>query len=118
MIQCGIPPTLGLSLVWFGYLNILQGGTDSAVTSGLNSPEFQTADTLNNKIIRVINNEMKPFREYVKALNDNERAKLEEDFLFKYGVLSFDELTDKQKKKFKKLNRFDDISLWLQEPWD
>lgn len=88
--------------VWL-HLNILQGGTDSAVTSGLNSPEFQTADTLNNKIIRVINNEMKPFREYVKALNDNERAKLEEDFLFKYGVLSFDELTDKQKKKFKKL---------------
>ena len=88
--------------IWL-HLNILQGATDSAVTSGLNSPEFQKADELNNKIIRVVNNEMKPFRGYVRALNDNERAKLEDDFLFKYGVLTFDELTDKQKKKFKKL---------------
>lgn len=88
--------------VWL-HLNILQGATDSAVTSGLNSPEFQTADTLNNKIIRVINNEMQPFREYVRALNDNERAKLEEDFLFKYGATKFEELTEKQKKRFKNL---------------
>lgn len=88
--------------IWL-HLNILQGGTDSAVTSGLQSQEFSIADTLNNKIIRVINNEMTPFREYVKALNYNERAKLEDDFLFKNGVTSYDELTPKQQKKFKKL---------------
>ena len=88
--------------IWL-HLNILQGANDNAVSSGLQSNEFKQADELNNKIIQIINNEMKPFRDYVKVLNYNERAKLEEDFFFKYGVDTYDELTDKQKKKFKKL---------------
>lgn len=88
--------------IWL-HLNIMQGANDNAITAGLQSLEFQKSDELNNKIIRVINNEMKPFRDYVKILNYNERAKLEEDFFFKNGVESYDDLTEKQKKQFKKL---------------
>lgn len=88
--------------IWL-HLNIMQGANDSAITNGLQSGEFQKADELNNKIIRIINNEMKPFRDYVKVLNANERAKLEEDFFFKNGVETYEELDEKQQKLFKKL---------------
>lgn len=88
--------------IWL-HLNILQGAIDGAVSSGLQSPEFVKADELNNKIIRIIQNKMPEFRHYVKKLNENERAKLEEDFFFKCGVETYAELTAKQKKQFAKL---------------
>lgn len=88
--------------IWL-HLNILQGGTNSAISQGLSAKEFILADELNNKIIQSVNNEMNDFRKYVKLLNHNEQLKLEEDFLFKCGDKTFDELTKKQKRKFKKL---------------
>lgn len=88
--------------IWL-HLNIMQGANNSAISSGLNNQAFLDADTINNKIIRVIQNEMTPFREYVKVLNYNERLKLEDDYLFKFGVTEYDDLPEKAKKKYKKL---------------
>ena len=65
--------------IWL-HLNILQGGTNSAISQGLSAKEFILADELNNKIIQSVNNEMNDFRKYVKLLNHNEQLKLEEDF--------------------------------------
>ena len=39
---------------------------------------------------------MVEFRKYVKTLNYNERIRLEEDLLYKYGVDSKEELNKKQ----------------------
>ena len=46
---------------------------------------------------------MVEFRKYVKTLNYNERIRLEEDLLYKYGVDSKEELNKKQLRAFKRL---------------
>ena len=39
-----------------------------------------SADSLNNKLIKSVNNEMDGFREYTKKLNYNERLNAQEGF--------------------------------------
>ena len=89
-------------VIWLN-LNVQNGAINSGITAGVDSEEFKAADEVNNKIIKSVNNEMVEFRKYVKTLNYNERIRLEEDLLYKYGVEDVSELNKKQLRKFKKL---------------
>lgn len=89
-------------VIWLN-LNVQSGAINSGITAGVDSEEFKAADEVNNKIIKSVNNEMVEFRKYVKTLNYNERIRLEEDLLYKYGVDDVSELNKKQLRKFKKL---------------
>jgi len=89
-------------VIWLN-LNVQNGAINSGITAGVDSEEFKAADEVNNKIIKSVNNEMVEFRKYVKTLNYNEKVRLEEDLLYKYGVDDVSELNKKQLRKFKKL---------------
>lgn len=87
------------------FLNVMtvSGAYDSGTVVGVSSKEFMLADQLNNKIVTSVNNEMKPFRNFVKDLNDHELQLLRDDFLFKIGDKKVSELTKDELKKFKEL---------------
>lgn len=89
-------------VIWLN-LNVQTGAINSAISAGIDSQEFKLADELNNKIIKSVNNEIKDFREYVKKLNEEERLRVEEEFLFRCGVDDKNKLTRKQLRKFKRL---------------
>ena len=89
-------------VIWLN-LNVQNGAINSGISAGIDSEEFRAADDVNNKIIKSVNNEMVEFRKYVKTLNYNERIRLEEDLLYKYGVDSKEELNKKQLRVFKRL---------------
>jgi len=91
-----------LFVIWLN-VNMVSGAYDNATGSGLRSEEFELADKLNNKIIKSVNNELKDFREYVKKLNNHELISVQEDYLFKVGDKTFEELTKKELKEYKKL---------------
>lgn len=89
-------------VIWLN-LNVQSGAINSGITAGVDSEEFKAADEVNNKIIKSVNNEMVEFRKYVKTLNYNEMIRVQENFLYKYGVNDVSELNKKQLRKFKKL---------------
>ena len=89
-------------VIWLN-LNVQTGAINSGITAGVDSEEFKAADEVNNKIIKSVNNEMVEFRKYVKTLNYNEMIRVQENFLYKYGVNDISELNKKQLRKFKKL---------------
>ena len=89
-------------VIWLN-LNVQSGAINSGITAGVDSEEFKAADEVNNKIIKSVINEMVEFRKYVKTLNYNEMVRLQEDFLYKYGVDDVSELNKKQLRKFKRL---------------
>lgn len=89
-------------VIWLN-LNVQSGAINSGISAGVDSEEFKAADEINNKIIKSVNNEMPEFRKYVKTLNYNERIRLEEDLLYKYGVDDKSELNRKQLRAFKKI---------------
>ena len=92
-----------LLFVIFINVNMVSGAYDNATSQGINSEEFDLADKLNNKIIESVNNEMQDFRTYIKRLNQHELVNLQEDYLFKVGDKTVDELTDKELKEYKAL---------------
>ena len=89
-------------VIWLN-LNVQSGAINSGITAGVDREEFKAADEVNNKIIKSVNNEMVEFRKYVKTLNYNEMIRVQENFLYKYGVDDVSELNKKQLRKFKKL---------------
>ena len=89
-------------VIWLN-LNVQSGAINSGISAGVDSEEFKAADEVNNKIIKSVINEMVEFRKYVKTLNYNEMVRLQEDFLYKYGVDDVSELNKKQLRKFKRL---------------
>ena len=89
-------------VIWLN-LNVQSGAINSGISAGVDSEEFKAADEVNNKIIKSVNNEMVEFRKYVKTLNYNEMIRLQEDFLYKYGVDDVSKLNKKQLRKFKRL---------------
>ena len=89
-------------VIWLN-LNVQSGAINSGISAGVDSEEFKAADEVNNKIIKSVNNEMVEFRKYVKTLNYNEMVRLQEDFLYKYGVDDVSKLNKKQLRKFKRL---------------
>lgn len=89
-------------VIWLN-LNVQTGAINSGITAGVDSEEFKAADEVNNKIIKSVINEMVEFRKYVKTLNYNEMIRVQENFLYKYGVNDISELNKKQLRKFKKL---------------
>lgn len=93
------------NLAFVIYLNLIiqTAAIDSGVSTGMDHVHFQLANENNNKLIVKVNNEMKQFRDFVKMLNKSERLIVEEDFLFAHGDVGFNELSKKNKKKFKKL---------------
>lgn len=82
---------------------VVSGAFDSGSVVGISSEEFNLADKLNNKIVTSVNNEMKDFRDYVKALNGHELQSLRDDFLFKVGDKTYEQLTKRQLKQYNKL---------------
>lgn len=82
---------------------MVDGAYDSASSQGLNSEEYQEADKINNAIIKEINNDMKGFRNYIKALNEHELNVVREDFLFAKGCEEPSELKKKDLKAYNKL---------------
>lgn len=94
-----------IHLLFVVFLNIVvvSGANDKGVQEGLLSVEFEKADELNNKLIKLYNNNKDGFREYVKKLNIHERLVLEEDFLFSIGDKTKEQLTKKELKQFNKL---------------
>lgn len=98
-------PDFWFNLVFTVWLHLLiyRGASDSALTEGLNSDEFMSADSLNNKLIKSVNNEMDGFREYTKKLNYNERLNAQEEFLFQRGYNKYEDLPHDLKKKYDKL---------------
>lgn len=76
---------------------------DTATVHGTSLEEFIEANKLNNKIITTYNNNKDAFREYVKSLNTHERLTLQEDFLYAIGNKSFEEMTWRQKWRFRRL---------------
>ena len=89
-------------VIWLN-LNVQTGAINSGISAGVDSEEFKAADEVNNKIIKSVNNEMVEFRKYVKTLNYNEMIRVQENFLYKYGVDDVSKLNKKQLRKFKKL---------------
>lgn len=89
-------------VIWLN-LNVQTGAINSGISAGVDSEEFKAADEVNNKIIKSVNNEMVEFRKYVKTLNYNEMIRVQENFLYKYGVDDVSELNKKQLRKFKRL---------------
>lgn len=94
-----------LHIVFVIYLNItmVTSATDSATQNGIATEEFSLADKLNNEIIESVNNEMEAFREYTKKLNTHELQSIRDDYLFKIGDKTYDELTEKELKAYNKL---------------
>jgi hypothetical protein len=88
-----------LFVIWLN-VNMVSGAYDSGTSNGLNSEEFELADKLNNKLITNVNNEMKDFRAYVKALNVHELVTVQEDYLFSVGDKTVDELTEEERKEY------------------
>ncbi len=89
-------------VIWLN-LNVQSGAINSGISAGVDSEEFKAADEVNNKIIKSVNNEMVEFRKYVKTLNYNEMIRVQENFLYKYGVDDVSKLNKKQLRKFKRL---------------
>ncbi len=89
-------------VIWLN-LNVQSGAINSGISAGVDSEEFKAADEVNNKIIKSVNNEMVDFRKYVKTLNYNEMIRVQENFLYKYGVDDVSKLNKKQLRKFKRL---------------
>lgn len=89
-------------VIWLNIL-MVSGAWDMATSNGLSSEEFNLADEMNNKIIKSVNNEMVDFREYVKKLNQHELITVQEDYLFKVGDKTVDELTEKEHKEYDNL---------------
>ena len=92
-------------LVFVIFLNLLvvSASLDKGTREGLSSPEFELANEMNNILIKEINNNLDEFREYVDLLNEHEKKLVREDFLFKVGKRTYEELTPKEKRKFNKL---------------
>ena len=89
-------------VIWLN-VNMVSASYDGATNKGLQSEEFTLADELNNRIITSVNNEMKSFRDYVKALNQHELITMQEDYLFKVGDKTVEELTEKELKEYNNL---------------
>ena len=92
-------------LIFVVFLNVtmVSGAYDIGNNIGLTSDEFELSEELNNKIITSCNNEMEGFREYIKALNDNELKSIQADYLFSIGDKKVDDLTPKELKRYNKL---------------
>lgn len=92
-------------LVFVTYLNVVMAGSafDSGLQWGLVSDEFEEADKLNNKLIKDVKNNKKQFRDFIKELNREELETVREDFLFNVGDKTYDDLTDKEKRKYNRL---------------
>jgi len=89
-------------VIWLN-VNMVSGAYDSGTSNGLNSEEFELADDLNNKLITNVNNEMKDFRDYVRKLNDHELVTVREDYLFKVGDKTKEELTEEELAEYENL---------------
>lgn len=95
-----------LNLILVVMLNVLMvpAAFDYATKKGVESDEFELSDKLNNIYIKKFNNNKDLFRAYVKELNKKEKETVEENFLIERGDVEYEDLTRKEKRKFKRLN--------------
>ncbi|MCD8524532.1 MAG: hypothetical protein LRY67_01830 [Gammaproteobacteria bacterium] len=94
---------LNLAFVIFLNLTVQSGATDSGISYGLSSAEFELAETINNNILREANGEMTSFRAFIRNLNQQELDKKRDDYLFSIGDKKVDELTRKEYRTYKKI---------------
>lgn len=92
-----------MAFVMFVSIHMINGSNDSAITNGMKTDEYRMAEELDSKLIVEFNNNTQEIREYVKLLNKHELQSIRDDFLYKYGDLTYDELPAKLKAKYDKL---------------
>ncbi len=94
-----------IHMIFVIFLNLIvvSGANDKGIQEGLLSEEFRLADELNNKLIKMYNNDIDGFRKYIRKLNEHERLIVEEDYLFNIGDKTIDELTKRELRAFKRL---------------
>lgn len=92
-----------MAFVIFISIQMINASSDSAITNGMKTEEFQMANELDAKLIVEFNNNTKEIREYVKLINKHELQSIRDDFLYKYGDLSYEELPVKLKRKYDNL---------------
>lgn len=87
------------------YLNVTMVSVayDTATESGTSTEEFNAANELNNKLIKLYNLKKAHFRTFVKNLNNHELQSLREEFMFMIGVEDYALMTKKQRRKYNKL---------------
>ncbi len=94
-----------LHLIFVTWLNVTMAGTafDSGMQWGLMSDEFDTADKLNNQIIKAVNPKKKVFYKFIKHLNKTELENLQEDFRMSIGDKDENKWTKKEKRRYERL---------------
>lgn len=92
-------------LIFVIFLNVMvvSASIEKGTREGLSSPEFELANETNNILIKEINNNLDEFREYVDMVNEHEKKLVRDDFFFKVGKKTYEELTPKEKKQYHKL---------------
>ena len=98
-------PNAWLNTLFIVYLQITvqSGSRNQAMAVAMETEVFKKADEINDKIIKEVKNKMRKLRTYVRYLNEEEKAKIEDDFFFSNGDVPFEKMTKRQKRKFKKL---------------
>ena len=94
---------LNLAFVIFLNLTVQSGASESGISYGLTSQEYELAEEINNKLLKEANGQMTQFRHFIKELNKQELEKKRDDFLFSIGDKTVEELTPKEMKQYKKI---------------
>lgn len=89
--------------VIFISVQMINASNDSAISNGIKTNEFTTANELDAKLITEFNNNTDEVRSYVKLLNAHELRSMQDDFLYKNGDLEYDDLSKKLKRKYNNL---------------
>lgn len=98
-------------LTIFLHQTVMTSAVDTATSNGLESVEFKKADNLNREIVNDVEANYEDFIDFIGTLNELERKQRQRTFYLSVGKKHYDELTKKEKKKFKKLiYQYHDIS--------
>ncbi len=98
---------LHTAFVYYLTIVIVNTAINSAMTKGMETEEYKLADEINKKLIKKFNNNAKAFREYVKEINDQELKMVQDNFLLKRRKETVEELTKRERRKFKRLRSFE-----------
>lgn len=94
---------LNLAFVIFLNLTVQSGATDSGISYGISSQEFELAEKINNDILLEANGSMKKFRAFIRNINRQELEKKRDDYLFSIGDKTLDDLTKKELRVYRKI---------------
>lgn len=75
----------------------------SALSYGMKHNNYVQANELNNKVIIKFNRNQKYYRQKIRNLNKEELERVRDDYLFKIGDKTYEEMTKREKRKYNKL---------------